>query len=579
MIYDKLPAYAIALFLTLYAVLAIPVTCKAQSAEIYYMPAESITDYFVLCREILLFAFSAALVVYFIGERIFPDSPLKPRLLADKRYIPLFVACTVYVAWVLISSIFSDYPEISFWGGASEHEGIAAVLSYAVLMLAAYNCFGGADRRLPLCIAVFGAAGTVSLLTLVEIFTGSFGELISGTRSDNAGSALLFGNPSLCGQFCCALIPPVISLALSFRKKLTRTAGAVLAGILFLEVIRSASTAAFYTSAFGMVLVLAAAVAKKRISLRDILIASAGALLPTLIFTAVFPKTAGSLIASGAVNTGAYSTQDSFGIIDMNVEGNDLYLTSEYGAELTVTVNGGKVSFSDGNDAIPAHSDGEYLIPDGEAYRSVRISDKDGLLTVDLGYAEPVYFQITDDTVKYIGINGYLEDEIAKPAFPELSEYYGIATGRGHIWLTTVNMLKDCLFKGCGAGGFMLHFPQNDVVGSLRTHGRASVVIDKPHCMYLQIFTLYGLPALIAFVAMAVMLMRSGIACILKGSTAGTGAAVSVLCSLVLGIVNDSCVVTAVWLWFFAGMIMACDLWEENEGNEKNESKPPKPGK
>ena len=131
------------------------------------------------------------------------------------------------------------------------------------------------------------------------------------------------------------------------------------------------------------------------------------------------------------------------------------------------------------------------------------------ILSQDLGYSDVLRFAVMKNELGYVGLNGYIQP-LEQSAFPELSEYYGAFTGRGYIWLNTLPALKNCFLIGTGTGEFCFHYPQNDIVGALNTHGSANLLTDKPHSMYLGLAVSCGIPALLIFLALAVITLRRG---------------------------------------------------------------------
>lgn len=196
----------------------------------------------------------------------------------------------------------------------------------------------------------------------------------------------------------------------------------------------------------------------------------------------------------------------------------------------------------------------------------------DGLLSLDLGYSKPIYFDTTGDEFQYIGLNGYIEEMSDKPPFPEFSDYYRLGTGRVYIWLNTVSMLKDCLFNGYGAGEYVFYYPHSDIAGSLNTHGVVPLITTKPHCMYLQIFTSYGLPALAVFICFAVLILKRGItAPIHYGEESIIALCTGMICFLISGAINDSNCTFGIWFWIMAGTTEA--LYEKNMVKGQNDIK------
>lgn len=89
---------------------------------------------------------------------------------------------------------------------------------------------------------------------------------------------------------------------------------------------------------------------------------------------------------------------------------------------------------------------------------------------------------------------------------------------RGYIWSRTIPILPDYLVLGAGPDCFLYEFPQDDILGKLYAYGTGSIVVDKPHNLYLQIFVNEGGIALLAFLAVAYLIYGTAFVC-----TAGIG--------------------------------------------------------
>ncbi len=225
---------------------------------------------------------------------------------------------------------------------------------------------------------------------------------------------------------------------------------------------------------------------------------------------------------------------------------------------------------------VKAEADGSFIFTDMQGNELKHISDgkttfeqpfsgisaevDNGIITLDLGYDSPISFAIYNGTIQFVGMNGFLEPELDKSAFPELSDYYSFGTGRGYIWLNTLPVLSHSVILGCGAGQFPFFLPQNDIVGSLNTHGTATLLTDKPHCMYIGIAVSYGIPALLIFIAITVVSLRRGLhKTICQSDDINAGMIGSILCFLVMGIANDSNPVTSPLFWSFLGVAATAD--------------------
>lgn len=569
LIYPLIPVICLTIFMTIFPLLAFSVNIPITGETIFYLPGGFWVDYCVASREILTFSAGAAFLLFFLGERVFPDKPLKAPLLHGK-YIRLpLIFLGVYVLWSIISSIFSEYSYVSMIGFPAEPEGLWAVFGCALLFIAAFNYMSYPETEKAqkfISFMIFGAMTIIVFMSVIEWFVPLM-TLFFGYESPDKRLALLFGNSTNCGVVCAILFSAGAVLCIFDKRRSMLAAKITLTALTFLCVIRSQSSIALYSS-------LIAATAGSLI----VFIRYKGKILNFFITAATIAVCTGAyqLFQTGGVtdilsNTGAYDPSDSFMLTDIKAEENRLFLTNEDGT-LELILNNGNLSFEkDGKVISFVQTEDGWAALDGE-YSMISIILSDGLLSLDLGYSNPIYFEITEDVFQYIGLNGYIEEMSDKPPFPEFFDYYRLGTGRVYIWLNTVPMLKDCMFKGYGAGEYVFHYPHADIIGSLNTHGVVPLITPKPHCMYLQIFTSYGFPALVAFICFAAVILKRGItAPIHDGEGSIIALCAGLICFLISGVANDSNSTFNIWFWVMAGAAEA--LYEKNIAKGQSDTK------
>ena len=125
-------------------------------------------------------------------------------------------------------------------------------------------------------------------------------------------------------------------------------------------------------------------------------------------------------------------------------------------------------------------------------------------------------------------------------------------TGRGYIWSRSIPLLKKSLLLGSGADTFCAVFPQNDYAGRYNTnfpYFDQSIIIDKPHNMYLGAGVGTGCISMLALLAIYGIYLVQSIRTLWKrelGSDylnfAAAGIFLSVSGFLAAGLVNDSSV-------------------------------------
>lgn len=545
--YTRLPMIFIGVLIALWPLTGFPVTITLTEAESVYVPnlGGAITDLCVRSREILLFAAGAALVLFWLGERIFPDSPRRSPLLS-RHALPLMAGTGLILLTAVLSGIFSLHPEISFWGIASESTGIAALIGLAALFLAAYEGMSSPENIKYITAGATAAGLLCGGMLLFEKLSGQLAGILWGA-AESAGTMLLFGSSTSCGEFCALLFPFLLHSALTEPRRWYSIAQALSAGAALCTALSSMSSAAFYGLLAGVAaLVILLTVRIFRGSRPDwkksALIAAAA--VPAAVLLIAHP----GILTASAGNSVSYSPENSWGLTSAELSGGTLRLRNS-DTELVLTADSGAVTLADsaGETALLAAPEDSADIAGVHAQRSGDI------LSLDLGYTDVLRFAVMKNELGYVGLNGYIQP-LEQSAFPELSEYYGAFTGRGYIWLNTLPALKNCFLIGTGTGEFCFHYPQNDIVGALNTHGSANLLTDKPHSMYLGLAVSCGIPALLIFLALAVITLRRGAVSSVRCGVL-SGAFAAVIAALIMGFANDISPVYSPLAAVFAGIL------------------------
>ena len=218
-----------------------------------------IIDLLLYAKEIALAGFAAAVILYFLGERIFPDNIEKLDWERFKRIKKPLIFMGLYAVFSILSFLMSDYKETAFWGSNSEYEGLLAILSYVlVFMFALYYLKPEKEKSKAVSATdIFRTAVVVlciiaGILTIVEIYYKPILEisfvqdLISPEKYSNLAHSiknenfigqicLTFNNPGFLGGFC-ALIIPVCFVISQEGKALKRWICTVAEGLLILAV-------------------------------------------------------------------------------------------------------------------------------------------------------------------------------------------------------------------------------------------------------------------------------------------------------------------------------------------------------
>jgi len=182
-----------------------------------------------------------------------------------------------------------------------------------------------------------------------------------------------------------------------------------------------------------------------------------------------------------------------------------------------------------------------------------------------------LYLLMNDNGIKYEFINSgerfYTLDhnnnivEIADLKRVKLFEgYEKKGSSRGYIWTRTIPLIWERPLLGWGADTYSLVFPQDDYFGKVRSYGTKSMLVDKPHNLYLQIVMSFGFLGLGAFVLLVVSYL---LGCIkiygnkeFKSDMEYMGFFIfmGVIAYLMAGMFNDSVVCVAPFFWILMGL-------------------------
>jgi hypothetical protein len=164
---------------------------------------------------------------------------------------------------------------------------------------------------------------------------------------------------------------------------------------------------------------------------------------------------------------------------------------------------------------------------------------------------------------KYYYINAFGKpDQMITAQSVIFNGYESFASNRGYIWSRTIPLIKDYIFLGAGSDNFVLAFPQQDYLSLVRT-GFTSLIMTKPHSMYLQMGVQTGLLSLIAFLVFYGMYFVSSVRLYIKGlfhnyyAQVGVAILIGTIGYMITSITNDSSITTAPIFWTMMGLGIA----------------------
>lgn len=516
-----------ALLFAVYAVRLHIDKLTGRSSDLFANTNGLYADWFLYCKEVVYLVIACGVSLYAVGERIFPDAPCRENRLFTRRGQLPAVCAGAYLLFACISALLSEHKEVVLFGLCTEYEGLLAIFSYSVIFLFGINYISGARmtaffRRALLTLTAVSALLAVFEYTVTPLMELPFMKyLIAPAKyrtaaesltigNDFRESVLTFYNSNYTGEFFVLVFPIAVYAVFAAKKVASRIAAGALAAAVFAAGIMTNATAAFYVISAELVCLLAYFIIKRLIPLRAVLAAAAAFAVLTIALDLATGHDFTSNIIKSVTNAGTYESEPSvYTLKSAEIEGRELRIAADgSGYTITPPYESGETLSAVSDKGLKYTADSSdrthLLIHDDAQDADINIVLVEGIMYVDLGYDSSLDFAVTTDGLKLIAQNRTLLGDIptAPMANSSLTRFYGIATGRGYIWANSLPILKECILFGKGMGSFPFEFVQNDIVGLSNTNGTYHLIVDKPHCRYLQIALTCGIPALIALLVL-----------------------------------------------------------------------------
>ncbi len=242
---------------------------------------------------------------------------------------------------------------------------------------------------------------------------------------------------------------------------------------------------------------------------------------------------------------------------------NDLVITADK-VSLNIILEDEKLSFKDdGGKKLPFKLvDNRYKFID-KRYEKFEIEKRkeDYYNIVYDNFNYPLILK--NNGFKTIGFQGRITDIYTADRVRWVDGYEKKGSSRVYIWSRTIPKLKYTGFLGGGPDTYSLIFPQEDNFGKRIAYGNPSMIVDKPHNLYLQILINMGYLFFIGFVVLVGSYLIQSIK-IYKDKefnsfyeVIGLATALAISSYLAAGMFNDSAVSVAPYFWFFMGLGIA----------------------
>ena len=475
-----------------------------------------------------------------------------------KQYIlalikdPIIVMTGVYVLFVLLSNIASDYTHTALWGVYDRREGLFVQLAYMTVFLASLfyvRIYGLSSARVMIIGLMFssivmGAIGFSQFINR-DFFTTNFaGWIVSGVWHQMTPRFVMsYGtnfNPNTFGLVTAMLFPVMFGAAASVwssrKHKVDQLifGGFVLAGVLMaVGVVGSRSVGGFVGASVAVFATLTTlctrSLVQRKANQQKTILTQQTKTLEQQDGTnrigsssRILKITGASLVVitlSGFILWGYFYDDLTFtmGRIAAVFEPPDMSHLPEFefeGNRMSVTERGTTYHVT-----FPITPGAPEVVIDGFAVPYIReqdgtnpasyIFDVFGHGDLIFSLHENIYLYhnrqmmitIHENRLYLMHVNGSLVDPTEPiPSFGfEGWETWG--SNRGHIFSRTIPLLRDNILIGRGSDTFLLLFPTHDMIGNLRYHGNTNMLVDKAHNLYLQTAVTTGMVSALALIA------------------------------------------------------------------------------
>ncbi|OPL09069.1 MAG: hypothetical protein AVO33_07430 [delta proteobacterium ML8_F1] len=498
---------------------------------------------------------------------------LSPGDLGKLRFMGFDKPVYGYYFFVMLSSIFSGYGWIVYFGVNGRYEGLFIITVYVLLFLMAY-LWGEENRSTLITMLVIGAV-IVTVIGVPQYFSLDFFRSTLGRRlitpsklgvdidklvfrvGDKTVYSTLY-NPNYIGSYYTLLIPALVGITVTVKNHRHRIGLSLLTAASVFSLFGSRSSAGM--TGLAVILLFAGILLVKRVDKKIV----GGVLIGLLIAVAVFNQGVMSLVSDYQRSFVPQHVGEPV-LEKLRVDGPMLRFEFRDEADNFnfLLTDGGQLHILDGDyqklDYDFDAETGEFHVAD-EAYGffDAKVS-KDNIIDVNFkrSYLRLV---IHSDGIRILSMNNQLVEEAVMAPSIGLEGYGHIGSGRGYIWSRTLPLLKDKLIIGSGPDSYVFEFPQEDILGRVNEFGRTYITVDKPHNLYLQMSMNSGMISLVLFLAAAAYVVLVGFYRIFKEQIRdplAVGLYFGILGYLVTSFFNDSVVSIAPIFWVFFGYFMA----------------------
>ena len=595
--------FPISIILTIVPLIVRLKTLNPDKATLDIFGIAAKSDLFVQYKAIALMFFSILLLVIAI---IFFKSIFEKR---DKLTIIILISSLVFLFFTFLSSIFSSYKQVAFWGIYDRAEGFFTICCYIVLFIYSIYAFKNTKDYKNIIIPIIIVVCINAFLGLFQYFNHdliktSLGGLIVGINPEklvlNNGPGSLYGtlyHYNYVGSFA-AIVLPIIIGSFFFEDDVFLKIMLMLSGLCGIWLLFGSTSRAGLLAVCGTIvisLIIFGKVLFKSWKPVAISIGVIGIIAIGLNFATggkIFSRIP-SLVSDAVQifsNSKDYDYTDytpirniehgEDGHVDITLNNHELLKIYYENNEFIFKDTEGNIINYDKN-IDPKTKAANYATSNETysniAFRAGNLNTKtkyDMLLLIPNGYKGSFMFNVKNDNSIHLFNTITMTD--MELEFPETIGFNGkekLASARGYIWSRSLPLLRGKLILGSGPDTFPFDFPQNDLIGKLYAYDTTNMAISKAHNFFLQTGINNGIIALVALIVtiFAYVIDSFKLYSLRKKYSElqlmGAVTFLGIIGYLIASMFNDSVICVAPFFWVILGVGVSLNYMNKKELN------------
>lgn len=498
-----------------------------------------------------------------------------------KFYIPL----AAYIFFVIVSFFNADYRVVASRGFIELFQGVYVLIGYALVVAAVMNYVQNEKHVKAIVTAYIFVGSVTAVLGIGQYFGFDFFRTmfarylilpeylhhIAETLEFTFGKYTIYAtmyNTNFVGSFAAILLPLSFALFMYAKDKKQVALSGIFVALMAFVWIGSNSRAGYLGVAFGFLFVILLFRKQLRQNIKRL-----SALLVSFLVIVMIMNTASGgkvLREFGSLDIGAETerlesgNQDRVRFENLIFDGDSLAIITA-AESLKILYDGDQMTFEDmeGN-PLAIQLLGQSIVMTDNKYIDYIITleeDKGRFKVQAYNQSFDIYF--TADGFRMAGSGGVLGVTDHPSRLSLMDGYERFASSRGYIWSRSLPMLKRTFFVGYGPDMFAIKFPQRDYVGKINAYNNESIIVDKPHNMYLQIGINTGFLSLLALLAVYLMYFIDSMKLYLKRDLktlldyVGIGAFTGMMAYLGAAFFNDQIISVAPLFYVMVGLGIA----------------------